>query len=176
MRLINKKDLTVIDGMLVEKSSLKLVFVANLDDEYNEIIELDELLDFVEINSAKIEANADGKRVEFTLASIQKPRFTTGTSKPATPLVDEAKAHAEAVALEFLELQNYDDVEHNLKRYPALAQFLSSDYVLFDEDYCAKQIFKGNVLEITEVDIVATITAYHDPAIRKLINNVVIKP
>jgi hypothetical protein len=178
MRLIEKADLSFVDGMLIEKKTSKVVYMPTLQDEYNEVIDLAELIEFVGANSTEITAAADndGKPIVFKPTSIDKPCLKTSTVEPATPLRDEAESLVVARAEEFLNVQQYADINEHLKRYPAIARFLAKDYVLIDDDpdlYCSA-VFKGNVLELTEAFVVETIEAYHDPAIRKLIASVVI--
>jgi hypothetical protein len=174
MKLIMKADLSMHDGLVLDKDG-NVLCLLDLVDEVNEIIDLAELITFVKDNATAIEMKADGKFIKFTPAQTKAPIITSVDTKPTTPLTDEAQANATAIAEEFLNVRQYDDVNEHLKRYINIASFLDKDYILVDEGdgYCVIR-FKTDLLVLTEDFVIATVKEYHDPAIRKLISGVVI--
>jgi hypothetical protein len=171
MKLIQKSDLTQIDGLLVGPDN-DIVFLPKLVDEVNEITDLAELIDFAIENAAKIEASGS-ERVKFTPVRAEAPRIKTGEDA-ATPLNDEFTAAAQARAEEFLNAQQFSDVDAHLGRYSAIAKWLTTDYVTVrgDEYDCCP--FKSDVFALTEEFVITTVKNYHDPKVRKLIGGVVI--
>jgi hypothetical protein len=175
MKLITKADLSMHDGLLLGPDN-SVLSCPDLVDEVNELVDLAELITFVKTNASAIEAKADGFAVKFTPTKAKRAVITSGEDKPATPLKEEAEAAAVARANEFLDVQKFDDIEQNLERYTNIAQFLDKDYILVDsegDDYCLTR-FKTSPLLLTEAFVIATVKEYHEPAIRKLISNVVI--
>jgi hypothetical protein len=175
MKLIMKADLSMHDGLILDKDNNVLCLPA-LVDEVNELVDLVELIAFVKKNEPAIQlaAQAD-KFVTFTPTESEKPVITSADTAPATPLTDEAKAAAEAIANEYLDVRKHDDVNADLKRYSSIASFLDKDYILIDEGDCYNVVrLKMDPLKLTEKFVVSTIKEYHDPAIRKLLAGVVI--
>jgi hypothetical protein len=174
VKLIMKKDLKVVDGFIVTTDGTVLS-MPRLLDECNEIVDLGELISFVLANDAKITAAATSAPVEFEPASKSTPKLEVGTPKPSTPLIDEFTEAAKARAEEFLNVQQYGDVNAHLARYPAIATWLENDYVLAgDQELARLGQFKIDPFEITAASVIETVTLYHDPKVRKLIAGVVI--
>jgi hypothetical protein len=174
MKLIKKADLSMHDGLLIGPDN-DVLSCPDLLDEINELVDLAELITFTKANATAIEMKADGSVVKFTPAKIEAPRIVSKDEAPGTPLADEMKASAIAQAEEFLNVQQYGDINDHLGRYPNIAMFLDKDYILVDSgDYCSLERFKTDPLLLTESFIIDTVKAYHEPAMRKLIAGVVI--
>jgi hypothetical protein len=170
MKLIDKKDILFMDGMLIDPDN-QVIWMPDLQDEINEIADLAELISFVGANDLEIKAAVDGKPIKFTPAKKEAPRIVTGKTVP-TPLNDEFNEKAQARAEEWLSAQQFSDVDAHLGRYSSIAKFLAKDYVLVSGQEYSHAAFKIDPLGLTEAFVIATVQAYHDPAVRKLINGV----
>lgn len=169
MKLIQKASLVFVAGMLVASDDRVVPVTHALLDNVNDLADMAELVEFVTKNAKAIKASAKNEPVEFTPFSKKAPHFESGVVV-ATPLADEEKAKAEALAAEFLNVKDADKVDDNLRRYDALAEFMAEDHILVREGTdAAPYEFKINPLEITENFVLETVAAYADRDNQKLI-------
>lgn len=172
MKLIDKKDLMFMDGMLVAPDN-EVIPMDTLAEEVNEIVEMNEFVKFVLDNRTRIESGLEGK-LTFSPAHTTKPVISTSRTV-ATPLNDAFEADAQARAQEWLDKQAVEDIDLHLRRYVAIAAWLSVDYIkVYADIYNESTLFKSNPLEITESMVIETFDAFNDPDIKKLMKGVVV--
>lgn len=168
MRIIQKKDLGLIDGFLVDQQG-NVITMPNLAAQANEVMELIELIAFVKKNKKDILASKPGKRVEFVPSSKVVPPVLKSGKIVKTPLNDAAEAEAKARALEFLDKKNVENIDEHLSRYFALAKWFNQDYIEYTDKDAGIAKFVGDFLKLTEKDVVTAVEQYHDEEIRDLI-------
>jgi hypothetical protein len=166
MRLVEKKDLRFIDDMLVDNGGEVLGMPA-LAAQANEIFEVMDLMNFLKENRAAIEATEGVEPLVYNMPRKEEPTFAK-LEVPATPLRDEETERKAAIATEWLEAQRVKDVNDNLLRYNELARWFSKEYIELEDGQYPPSWFKGNILELTEDDVVQTVKDFHDPDLARL--------
>lgn len=173
MKLVNKVKLYMDDrGYLVNSQDDIVVNLPKLAQEANEIFGMIEIMDFVEANRSKLEVETE--RVKFTSALGNTKPVIGYTKEVATPVMDEAKKHDEAIAAEFIEVQSTKIIASQLARYTALAEWFAHDDILVNDDRTERYAdFLGDILELTEEDVVDVVERWNDRDLTKLRNRVV---
>lgn len=173
MKLINKKDLSLEHGYLLDKEG-NIINLPALADEFNELVEVANLMAFLEKNKKDILASVV-KPVVYRAVKDEPVQITYGT-EPATPHKDKAMAEATAIAEEFLDVQSFKDVNQHLARYSQLAAWFNEDYLVYNpEPNRGMSVkFDGDILSYGEADVIAVVRKMHDPEFVKLRNLVTI--
>jgi patatin-like phospholipase/acyl hydrolase len=166
MKLIEKKDLQFVDGLVVAKDGTVLN-MGQLAYEANEIAEMAEVIDFVNTNKAAILASKTEK-LSFTPSHKIEPTLATGT-RPATPLLDAKKAEDEALSKEWLAHQESKNLDRHLERYSHLAAWFDTKHVLIEDNEAGVSVFKEDILKLTADQVRQVVADFNDPDIRALI-------
>lgn len=170
MKLVKKSALRQIGTRLVDNDD-EVVSLPQVADQANEVFEIMDLITFIEKNRKTIEASGS-KPVVYTPEQADKPRFGP-LPEIETPLRDAEVEKQKNLALEFLAHQNNEDVNQHLARYDALAAFIANDHVELTDGHASE--FKGEVLDLTEDDVIDAVKAFHDPDMAKLRKKLVIR-
>lgn len=166
MKLIKKSDLEYTAGYLTDARTGEVVDLSHLAREYNELMDVRELLEFVETHKTEI-LNA-GQPVVFTPAASPEPAVIKSGRTVSTPAKDEAELKAKAIAEEWLLVQNVADIDRHLARYRNLAKWFDTEVVPHKSTDSLPTRFNGDIRDLTEADVVAIVARFHDPEIVKL--------
>lgn len=172
MKLINKGDLHFIDGYLVTHDGTVITACNKVADQYNELMEIRELNNFLKKNKDDILASTD--KVVYRLEKTPVPAFEY-EPEIKTPFRDRAMHEAEVMALEFLSMKNAEDVATHLARYDELAKWFAEDHILQPEHCETAPIrFSGNILDLEKQDVIDIIVEMFDPEISTLADMIVV--
>lgn len=172
MKLINKEDLLFTDGYLTTRDGTVITACNKLAHEFNELMRVSELNDFVK--EYKNEIIASTGKVVFSPKKEPVPAFEYDP-EIQTPFRDAVMAEAEELALEFLAVSGAKDVVNSLACYRELARWFDERHILQPEHNEVAPIkFSGNILELTKDEVVDIVATMHDPEIASLMDKIVI--
>lgn len=171
MKMLDKNDIVFVNGHLVDPDG-NIVNLPSLADEFNEVVEMAEFIEFVDANESAI-LNQTEAVVYTPTKHNERPVIKSGKTM-ATPLMDADKAVKVALAEEFLGTQLFRDVDNHLARYRNLAIWFANDNIIYGGDRASGHLAKFNddILEWDEGNIVATVERWYDADFTKLRNQV----
>lgn len=153
MKMYSKKDLTIVDGYMLDSDG---TVVQPVGDVIREACVLDTKLQKHNYLAAQPKAQAAPSLDGFKRKSIVEEV----TIDSSTPLLDEKAAEAVAVMDEIDEFNKTADANHMLNWFSDLVRFVNSDKVVcseIDEPILIDTPVLGNILELGIDDLVGLI-------------------
>lgn len=172
MELINKLDLTYLDGYLVTEKN-QIVDLSGLAEEFNMVVEMAELNEFITANKDDIKNST--KQVVYRPSHLDKKRPTLSTNRVIeTPTIDADREQKVKLAEEYLAVEEADRIDRILAQYHYIAQWFEDEYVMYNEIQAPlPRKFREDIFTWTEEDVMQVIELYHSEEMTDLRNALV---
>ncbi|WP_299315047.1 hypothetical protein [uncultured Halomonas sp.] len=172
MKLINKLDLTYLDGYLVTEEN-QIVDLSALAQEFNKVVEMAELNEFITANKDDIKNSTN--QVVYRPSHLDEKRPTLSTNRAIeTPTIDADREQKVKLAEEYLAVEDADRIDRILAQFDHIAQWFDAEYVVYDEvRRVTPRKFREDIFAWTEEDVVQVIELYHSEEMTDLRNALV---